>query len=287
MGDVPGGTAGGGEGAGPLVRYEVADHVARITVDRPGYRNAQSRVLLEALDEAFLRAGDDVDVHVVALFGAGEHFSAGHDLGTPEELADRAERPWRGGIRGWYEQTYELFFANTLRWRNLPKPTVVAVQGYCIFGGWMLASAMDVIFAAEDAMFLGSHFQYFSMPWDLPARKVKELLFEPRFLDAAEAERQGLVNRVVPRDRLEDEVLAWAGRVAQNDPFQLRMTKLAVNQAQDAAGFTSHLVNAHGLYVLGRLGERDPDSFVVEPAGRRRPMVQRALENWELNRKPR
>jgi enoyl-CoA hydratase len=269
--------------AAELVRYEVADHVARITVDRPAYRNAQSRVLLEELDAAFEAAGADHDVHVVALFGAGEHFSAGHDLGTPEELADREARPWRGGIRGWYEQTYEQFFANTLRWRNLPKPTVAAVQGYCIFGGWMIASAMDVIFAAEDAMFLGSHFQYFSMPWDLPARKVKELLFEPRFLDAAEAEREGLVNRVVPRDQLEGEVLAWAGRVALNDPFLLRMTKLATNQAQDAAGFTSHLTNAHALYVLGRLGERDPDSLVVEPGGRRRPMVQRALENWQLH----
>ena len=270
---------------GPLVRYEVADHVASITVDRPAYRNAQSRVLLEQLDAAFALAGDDPAVHVVALFGAGEHFSAGHDLGTPEELADRETRPWRGGIRGWYETTYELFFANTLRWRNLPKPTVAAVQGYCNFGGWMLASAMDVIFAADDAMFLGSHFQYFAMPWDLPPRKAKELLFEPRFLDAAEAEREGLVNRVVPRAALGDEVLAWAGRVAQNDPFQLRMTKLAVNQAQDAAGYTTHLTGAHGLYVLGRLGERDPDSLVVEPGGRRRPMVQRALENWELHRR--
>ena len=139
-------------------------------LDRPAYRNAQSRVLLEELDEAFERAAADHDVAVIVLFGAGDHFSAGHDLGTPDEQADQRERPWRGGIRGWYEKTYDLFFANTLRWRNLPKPTIAAVQGYCIFGGWMIASAMDVIFAADDAMFLGSHFQYFAMPWDLHAR---------------------------------------------------------------------------------------------------------------------
>jgi enoyl-CoA hydratase len=269
--------------SGPI-GYEVVDHVARITLDRPEYRNAQSRVLLERLDEAFQQAAEDHDVRVVALFGAGDHFSAGHDLGTPEELADREERPWRGGIRGWYEKTYELFFDNTLRWRNLPKPTVAAVQGYCIFGGWMIASAMDVLFAADDAMFLGSHFQYFAMPWDLSARKAKELLFEPRFMDAVEAEREGLVNRVVPRPRLEGETLEWAARVAENDPFQLRMTKLAVNQAQDAAGYTTHLTSAHALYVLGRLGERDPDSLVVESGGRRRPMVQRALDNWKAGR---
>jgi len=109
-------------------------------------------------------------------------------------------------------------------------------------------------------------------------------LYEPRFLDAAEAEREGLVNRVVPRAALEAEVLGWAGRVAENDPFLLRMTKLAVNQAQDSAGYTTHLTSAHALYVLGRLGERDPDSRVVETGTRRRPMVQKALENWERQR---
>ena len=79
--------------AGRYIRYEVADRVARITVDRPEYRNAQSRLLLEELDEAFLSAAQDPDVNVICLFGAGDHFSAGHDLGTPDELADRAQRP--------------------------------------------------------------------------------------------------------------------------------------------------------------------------------------------------
>jgi enoyl-CoA hydratase len=267
------------------VRYEVADHIARVTLDRPEHRNAQSRLLLEELDEVLLRAADDHDVRVIVLLGAGDHFSAGHDLGTPDELADQKERPWRRGIRGWYERTHEQFLENTLRWRNLPKPTVAAVQGYCIFGGWMIASSMDVIFAADDAMFLGSLFQYFCMPWDIHPRKVKELLFESRFIDAAEAESLGLVNRVVPRASLEDEVLAWAGRVAENDPFQLRMTKLAANQAQDAQGFQTHLTSAHAMYVLSRLGEADPDSAVVETGTRRRPGVQRALENYRL--KPR
>jgi enoyl-CoA hydratase len=270
-----------------FIDVDVVDHVAKVTVNRPAYRNAQSRILLEQLDEALMGLGHDDDVRVIVLLGAGDHFSAGHDLGTPDEQADQKERPWRGGIRGWYEKTYDLFFDNTLRWRNLPKPTVAAVQGYCIFGGWMIASAMDVIFAADDAMFLGSHFQYFCLPWDLPPRKAKELLYEPRFMDAAEAERWGLVNRVLPRDQLVEATLAWAGRVAENDPFQLRMTKLATNQAQDSQGYTTHLTSAHAMYVLGRLGERDPDSIVVEPGGRRRPMVQRALENFEAFRPPR
>jgi enoyl-CoA hydratase len=271
-------------GSGGFIRYEVSDRVASITVDRPRYRNAQSRILLEELDDAFAEAGSDPDVHVVCLFGAGDHFSAGHDLGTPEELADQQARPWRGGIRGWYERTYEQFYANTKRWRDVPKPTVAAVQGYCIFGGWMIASAMDVIFASPDAMFLGSHTQYFSMPWEMSPRKVKELLFESRFIDAAEAEALGFVNRVIPRDELEAETLAWAARVAQNDPFQLRMTKLAVNNAEEAQGFTAHTQAAHAMYVLARLGEKDPDSMVPEAGGRQRPMAAVALENYRRHR---
>lgn len=268
------------------VRYEVVDRVARITLNRPRYRNAQSRVLLEALDAAFVRADADDEVRVIVLLGEGDHFSAGHDLGTPDEQADQAERPWGRGIRGWYEKTYELFFANTLRWRNLTKPTVAAVQGYCIFGGWMIASAMDVIFAADDAMFLGSLFQYFCLPWDISARKTKELLFESRFIDAAEAKELGLVNRIIPRADLERETLAWAARVAENDPFQMRMTKMATNQAQDAQGFTTHLTAAHAFYTLSRLSERDPGSSVIDTGTRRRPGVQTALENYQRHRQP-
>lgn len=265
--------------AGRYIRYEVADRVASVTVDRPEYRNAQSRVLLEELDEAFMAAAQDPQVNVICLFGAGDHFSAGHDLGTPEELADQTERPWEPGIRGWYDRTWEQFYANTKRWREIPKPTVAAVQGYCIFGGWMIASAMDVIFAANNAMFLGSHFQYFCMPWDLHPRKVKELLFESRFIDANEAQHLGLVNHTTPVSDLNEYTLDWARRVAQNDPFQLRMMKTAINHAEETQGFTAHTQAAHSMYVLARMGEKDPGSYIEQSDAKRRPMVEVALEN--------
>ena len=267
--------------AGRYIRYEVADRVASVTVDRPEYRNAQSRVLLEELDEAFMAAAQDPQVNVICLFGAGDHFSAGHDLGTPEELADQTERPWEPGIRGWYDRTWEQFYANTKRWREIPKPTVAAVQGYCIFGGWMIASAMDVIFAAKNAMFLGSHFQYFCMPWDLHPRKVKELLFESRFIDANEAQHLGLVNHTTPVSDLNEYTLDWAQRVAQNDPFQLRMMKTAINHAEETQGFTAHTQAAHSMYVLARMGEKDPGSYIEQSDAKRRPMVEVALENHQ------
>ena len=269
------------------IQYDTVGRVARVTLNRPRYKNAQSRLLLEELDDAFAVAVDDREVRVIVLRGEGDSFSAGHDLGTPDELADRERRPIEEGMRGRYRRSWDNNIDKSMRWRNLPKPTIAAVQGHCIFGGWIIASAMDVIIAADDAQFLGTNFQYFSVPWDIGVRKAKELMFESRFIDAHEAERLGLVNRVVPAERLDEEVMAYAERVAQNDPFQLRMIKLAINQAQDAQGFTPHIYGAHALHLLSSVGESDPAFERPEIEGRRRPMVQRAVENQRIDQERR
>ena len=266
------------------VRYEQDGRVARLVLDRPRYRNAQSRVLLEELDAAFKHASEDTSVGVIVLTGEGDHFSAGHDLGTPEELADREERPYLDGLRGRFERSSELFIEATLRWRNVPKPTIAGVRGYCIFGGWMIASACDIVFAATDARFLPTNFQYFSVPWDINHRKATAILFESRFIDAEEARELGFVEEVLEPAALMDHVMDYAHRVAQNDPFQLRMMKLAINQAQDSQGYTQHIRSAHGFYMLSSTGESDPGYALARPEGRRRPMVQRAMENFERRR---
>ncbi len=269
------------------IDYRVENGVARITLDRPRYRNAQSQRLLEELDAAFDVALDDADVRVIALFGAGDHFCGGHDLGTPDELADRQSRPLEPGLRGRFQHSREHFVDKTLRWRNAHKPTIAAVQGYCIFAGWLVASAMDIIYAADNALFLGANFQYFSIPWDVNPRIAKEFLFESRLIDAAEAHEYGLVNRVFPAHELHDRALAWAERVARNDPFQLRMIKMAVNQAQDVQGFAAHITSAHAMHMLSSEGEKDPGYALNVPSGRRRPMVERAFENYELRKRDR
>ena len=263
------------------IRYEVSDKIARITANRPKYRNAQSTVMMTEMDDAFEKANFDPDVRVITMFGEGDHFSAGHDLGTPEETEYRkTEYLIEEGVRGRYNHTREQFVDKTLRWRNVQKPTIAAVQGYCIFGGWIIASAMDIIFAAEDAMFLPTNFQYFSVPWDIHPRKVKEIIFEGRFIDAEEALKLGLVNRIVTREQLDAEVMEYAAKVAKNDPFQLRMMKMAVNGMQDAQGFNQHITSAHAMFLLSSQGEKDPDFAVDVPEGKRRPMVQRAMENY-------
>ena len=265
------------------ITYERVDHVARISLNRPQARNAQSRRLLRELDTAFTEATEDVEVRVIVLRGEGEAFSAGHDLGSAEQKADLEADPYEEGLRGRYKRSWDNNVDFTLRWRNVPKPTIAAVHGFCIFGGWMIAAAMDVVIAAEEAQFLPTNFQYFSVPWDIGARKTKEILYESRFLSGVEAHELGFVNRVVPADELDAEVMAYANRVAENDPFQLRMIKLAVNQAEDAKGFTTHIRSAHSLHMLSSAGENDPAAALPDrERTKRRPMVQRALLNQKL-----
>jgi enoyl-CoA hydratase len=262
------------------ILYEVEDRVAKITVNRPRYRNSQSTPLLFQLDEAIMRAGRDHDVRVIVLSGAGDHWSAGHDLGTPEQVAYKNEHV-EDGVRGFFDLTYGSMVETHLRWRNVQKPMICAVQGYCIFGGWMVASTADIIFASDDALFLGSMFQYFSIPYDIHPRRAKEILFHGRFINAEQAKELGLVNRVIPRANLMEETMVYARDVAQNDPFDLRTTKIAINQAQDAQGFTAHIHNAHSTYTVRRFGEKDPGYAVKAAEGRRKPMVQVALERYQ------
>lgn len=235
--------------------YETDDRIAKITLNRPKYRNAQSRLLLEELDHAFAVAETDDDVRVVVLAGAGDHFSSGHDLGTPDEKQDAQRRPYPRGVRGLYQRSRDQFLDNTLRWRDLSKPTIAQVHGYCIFGGWMIASSMDLIVASEDALFLPSLLQYFSIPWDIGVRKAKEVLFQSRFMTAEEACRAGFVNIVVPREKLADETMSLARKIAETERLTLRMLKYAVNRAQDAMGFRNSVQNAHSHHMLLGVGE--------------------------------
>lgn len=247
--------------------------VARIILDRERYRNAQSRVMIEEMDHAFAAAAEDDEVRVIVLSGKGAHFSTGHDLGTPEEIEDRERR---GGLPdhlgGRYARTWEMFVAATLRWRNIPKPTIAMVRGYCIFGGFMFASAMDMVFASENALFLPNHTQYFPLPWDIGPRKTKEILYETRFIPAAEALALGFVGRVYADDDLERETLAYAERVATNDPFLTRMVKFSVNNAEDAKGFTHTIESAFHAYYLASVPRK-----AYPPAGGERPNEPRQL----------
>ena len=229
------------------ILYSLDGPVGVITMNRPAYRNAQGYKMLREIDRAFDLARADDDVRVVIVRGAGGVFSTGHDLGTPEEVEFRKSLGVKQGIET-YDQFKHYNLDLLVKWRNFPKPTIALVEGYCIYAGWMLAAAMDVVFAAADAEFLAGFVEYMSIPWDIGVRRAKELCFESRFISAAEAQSYGLVNRVLAPADLERETYAWARRVAENTPEALRMAKIQMNKAQDAQGFTQALEDSLGDY---------------------------------------
>jgi enoyl-CoA hydratase len=260
--------------------------VARVILNRPRYYNAQGHLMRIEMEDAFQQAVTDDSVGAIVLSGEGKHFSTGHDLGTQEDNQFRDAIGWsRNTDRfGKYNDMRTFNLENHLRWRNLPKPTIAMVQGYCIFGGWMFAAVMDVVFAAEDALFLPGPIQYFSMPYEIGSRKTKEILFENRFLTAREVYRYGFVNRLFSKEKLEEETLAYAERLADNylnNPLWVRMTKFSVNHMEDAMGFTREMEAHYNAYML-MLGLQPSDSKKDVKGGFAQTDV--AMENLEATK---
>jgi enoyl-CoA hydratase len=230
------------------VVYDADGPLGVITLNRPQYRNAQSYRTLDEIDRAFAEAEHDRNVRVVVVRGSGGNFSSGHDLGTPEAIEYRKGLGAPHGIAT-YDQFKKYNLDLLLRWRNLPKPTIAMVEGYCIYAGWMLAACCDIVFAADDAQFLAGFVECMSIPWDVGIKRAKELCFESRFISATEAKEFGFVNRVYPAGDLERETYGYARRVAENTPFALRFAKIQMNKAQDAQGYTRALEDSFGDYV--------------------------------------
>ena len=265
-----------------VVLYEVRGEVALVTMNRPEYHNAQNSQMTYALDAAFRQACDDDQVKVIVLRGAGKHFSAGHDIGTPgRDVHQTFERAslWydhvnKPGGEFLYAREQEVYLGMCRRWREMPKPTIAMVQGACIAGGLMLAWVCDLIVASEDAYFADPvvrmgipGVEYFAHVHELNPRIAKEFLFLGERMPAARAYQMGMLNRVVARDALEQETLDIAGRIAQMPRLGLQLSKQAVNNAEDLMGKRAtmdmvfglhHFAHAHNELVSGdRLGGYD------------------------------
>ncbi|MGO9456442.1 MAG: enoyl-CoA hydratase-related protein, partial [Acidimicrobiales bacterium] len=191
-------------GAEPVL-YRTDGAVATVTMNRPEVANAQDTALIDALDRAFDRAGADEEVRVVILAGAGKHFSSGHDL---KALVGQTEADHWVALRetpeGKFLHEKTMYVDRCRRIRDFPKPTIAAVQGSCVAAGLMLAAMCDLIVAADDATFsnpvlrmTGAAVELLVEPWELGIRKAKEFLLTGETIDAQEAWRLGLANRVV------------------------------------------------------------------------------------------
>lgn len=249
---------------GEVVTYERRGPVAIVTMNRPEFRNAQNSEMTYALDRAFTAAVDDDDVAVILLAGNGKHFSAGHDIGTPgrdvdAEYENKAVLWWdhvrkTGGDQR-FAREMEVYLGMCRRWREIPKPTIAAVQGACIAGGLMLSWVCDIIVASDDAFFSDPvvrmgipGVEYFAHPWVLGPRRAKEILFTGARFTAEQALGWGMINRVVPRVDLVTEAVALAEEIASMPAFGLALTKKAVNQCEDLMGMRSGMDSVFGLH---------------------------------------
>ena len=249
-----------------FVLYEAKDRIAAITLNRPDARNAQNTQLLDELDACWTKAAQDEDVRVIVLKANGPHFSSGHDISA--KPGDPAAVDFqKKGLAAIVDYERVRFLGYSRKWRDVPKPSIAAVQGACIAGGLMLCWPCDLIVAAENAFFsdpvvrmgIGG-VEYHGHTWEFGARKAKELLFTAGRFDAREAHRLGMVNRVVPLEKLEEETYALAGQIAEMNPFALYQAKRMVNTTLDIMGqynalqavFDTHTVgHGHALSVSG------------------------------------
>ena len=222
-----------------------------MTLNRPERRNALDDVLIEELDEAVKQADLDEAIRVIIIAGAGKSFSAGHDISGPapnmeaggrKARSREAQTTWKDPERRLKREQF-LYFDKSLAIRNTTKPTIAQVQGPCVAAGLMLACMCDLIVASEDATFqnpvcrmANGSIELLVEPWELGIRKAKELLWTGDAIDAQEAWRLGLVNRVVPAERLAEEAMRLARRIALSPPVAVALTKRSVNHTWDLMG---------------------------------------------------
>jgi len=269
-----------------IVRYEVAEGVAWVTMNRPEYHNAQNGRMTYLLDDAFKRAVADDDVKVIVLCGEGKHFSAGHDIGTPGRdvhLSQDRVTMWydhanKEGGEFLYVREAEAYLGMCRRWREIPKPTIAAVQGACIAGGLMLAWVCDLIVATDDAYFSDPvvrmgipGVEYFAHPYELNPRIAKEFLFTGNKMCAERAYQMGMVNQISSREALRDDVAALAQKIAAMPRLGLALTKQAINNVEDLQGKRSameaafawhHFTHVHNDLTTGnKLGGMDAKSM--------------------------
>jgi enoyl-CoA hydratase len=256
--------------------------VARIVLNRPQTRNSQNTRMLYELNDAFDLAAQDDRIKVIILAANGPHFSAGHDLreqNSHEAMRDyKTVGTWCGftcaGAEAQMAREKEIYIGFSERWRNIPKPTIAAVQGRCIAGGLMLIWPCDIIIASDDAQFCDpvvsfgiGGVEFFAHPWELGPRKAKELLFTSDWLSADEASRLGMVNQVVPRERLQDAALEMAEKIARKSLFALKLTKEAVNVAEDIQGRAQAMQTSFALHQLAHTHWLKLYGMLIDPTG--------------------
>jgi enoyl-CoA hydratase len=216
--------------------YEKRDHVAWITLNRPEVRNAQNSGLRDELVSALELGRDDEDVHMMVITGAGEAFCAGGDIkafpATPVEFMEKYGRQITGKKR-----PIELV-------REIPKPIIAMVNGLALGAGCEIAIACDIIIASEDAQFGQPEIRVGLIPGGggtqvLPRlvgeKRAKELIFTGNSISAEEAQRIGIVNKVVPKEKLKEVTEEFVSVLLKRSPLALKFAKMSINKSLETS----------------------------------------------------
>ena len=231
------------------ILFEEYNHIAKITINRERYRNAFTPLTTWEMSQAFAFCREAQNIRVVLLTGAGDKaFCSGGDMNVKG----------RGGYVGTDGVPRLNVLDVQMQIRRLPKPVIAMVNGYAIGGGHVLHVVCDLTIASENAIFgqtgpkVGSFDAGFGSSYlarIVGQKKAREIWFLCRQYSAAEAERMGLVNKVVPFDRLEDECVEWAETMMERSPLSLRMIKAGLNAELDGqAGIQELAGDATMLY---------------------------------------
>ena len=231
------------------ILFEEYNHIAKVTINRPRYRNAFTPKTVWEMSQAFNYCREALDIRVVILTGAGDKaFCSGGDMNVKGH----------GGYIGSDGVPRLNVLDLQMQIRRLPKPVIAMVNGYAIGGGHVLHVVCDLSIASENAIFgqtgpkVGSFDAGFGASYlarVVGQKKAREIWFLCRQYSAVEAERMGLVNKVVPFDRLEDECIEWAETMIERSPLALRMMKAGFNAELDGqAGIQELAGDATMLY---------------------------------------
>ena len=214
--------------------YQKEGPVAYMTLNRPESLNALNHALVQDIKRAMAEFAADDESRVAIIAGAGRAWSAGYDL--KEEASQKIAGPaqWRTVLAEDVAMTMSVW--------DCPKPVIAQVHGYCLAGAFELAALCDITIAADDAVFGEPEVRYGSgpvsliMPYLIGSKKARELLYTGDTIDAREALVLGLVNRVVPRDRLEAETRALALKIARTPSEIIKLTKAPINRVFELMG---------------------------------------------------
>ena len=235
--------------------YEVDGPIATLTLNRPDKLNAINSDMIEAINLAMDDAEDNYNVRAIILQAEGRAFSAGFDLD---------DEVWNSKEESNIRQALESDFNMVMRFWDSPKPTVAAVQGYCLGGAMEMALACDITVASEDALFgepevsIASGVVALILPWLTGPKLAKELLLTADIkVTSQRIYEMGLINRITASENLRDEALTMAETIAANDRLSVEITKKAINRTMEIGGMREALLDGLEADVLLETSQSD------------------------------